>query len=231
MDTNILTMAQEAIAHIELKRLKAARKKMEADPRPERIDLSGWVAGVQASLKNQMETTARSIIHKAKVEIESTFSIDGLKAGVLKFFHMNLQNEIEPFLLLQYLPLLQKEMEAVLYAREMQGFNSRFEGIDGSIRSWEAKIPKPFDKSLINVDKRFPIDRVGFLQERAYDRWLTDALKSKPIFFDSPDYVEKLTVFYETIYRPMDEAEKRPKIQPPMQEQDIALREVHGGRA
>ena len=211
MDKNFLILASEAVAHLELKRLREARKKIERDPKPLPVDLSGWATEMQTSLKAQMETSARSIVHKAKTEIESIFSVDALKTGVLKVFHMNLNNEIEGPLLLQYLPLLQKEMEAILYAREMQGFNSRFESVDGHIRQWQGKIPKPFDKSLINVDPRFPIDRVGFLQERVYDRWLTDALKSKPIFFDSPDYVEKLTVFFETIYKPMDQSEKNAK--------------------
>jgi hypothetical protein len=122
---------------------------------------------------------------------------------------MNLQNEIEPFLLLQYLLLLQKEMEELSFTREMQVFNSRFEGIDGSIRSWGSKIPKPFDKSLINMEKRFPINRVGFLQERPFDKWLSDGLKEKPIFFDSPNYIEKLIQFYNEVYLPLHEKEEK----------------------
>jgi hypothetical protein len=217
MEKIYLTLAVEAVAHIELKRLKEARKKMENDPKPLPVDLSGWAKEMETSLKNQMETTARSIVQKAKTEIESMFSVDGLKAGVLKVFHQNLSNEVEGPLLLQYLPLLQKEMEAALLSREMERFNSRFAAVDGEIRNWQGKIPKPFSPELINTDGRFPISRCRELQGRYYDVWLSDALKSKPIFWDAVDYIDKLTIFWETIFKPIDEAEKRakePKIEP-----------------
>ncbi len=211
MDKTHQTLANEAFAHIEVKRLREARKKIEREPKPSAVDLSGWVKEMEASLKGQMVTSAKSVVHKSGTEIESMFQADLLKTKVVDVFHKNLSNEIAAPLLLQYLPVLQKEMEAVLFDREMAGFNSRFEGIDGRIRQWEAKIPKVFSLDQINVSDRYPISRVGFLQERAFDRWLSDALKSKPIFFDSPDYIEKLTLFYETVYKPMAEAEQKAK--------------------
>ena len=116
--------------------------------------------------------------------------------------------------MLQYFSILQREMEAVLFAREMEGFNRRFESIDGNIRKWEGKIPKAFDKNLINVDSRYPIDRVGFLQEKPFDRWLTNGLKEKALFFDSPTYTEKLIQFYNEVYLPLHEKEQVEELKP-----------------
>ena len=40
MEKIYLTLASEAVAYIELKRLKEVRKKMEGDPKPSPIDLA-----------------------------------------------------------------------------------------------------------------------------------------------------------------------------------------------
>lgn len=235
MDKNYFLLSQEAIVYTELRRLKAERKKIEGDPKPLPVDLSAWAKEMETSLKNQMETSVRSTVHNAKVQIESMFSADGLKTKVIEVFHKNLSNEIEGPLLLQYLPFLQKAMEETLFAREMETYNRRFEGVDGWLQSLAAKIPKPFSPELINVDKRFPISRCRELQGRYCDVWLTDGLKSKPIFFNAVDYIDKLILFYETTYKSMIEAEekaKEPKIEPSaIQEEDIALTEIHGGEA
>jgi hypothetical protein len=217
VDKITLDLAVEATPHVEIRRLRAERKRLEALPRPDKspADLTGLVSEMEASLKARIAEGARSVVHKAAQNCEASFSAGALKEQTVKVFHDNLSNEIEAVVLLQYLPYLRKSMEEAMLRKSIDGYDNRFRDVDAGIRRWGEKIYVPFDPELINDPgvkypqggKRFPYTRCRELSGRFFDSWLTDALKSKPIFFDSPDYVDRLIEFFEKIYTPLHDAE------------------------
>jgi hypothetical protein len=209
MEKQTLNLASEAVGHIEIRRFKAERKKLEAIPPPKKKDESGWVGAEEKKIYEEMASIARSVELKGFKDVESMYSPELHDQHSDIAFSKNVQNELLPFLKLQYLSYRKTAKEEIRYQREMDAYNRRFENIDGSIRSWEAKIPKPFSPELINIDKRFSISRCRELQGRYYDVWLSDGLKEKPIFFDSPNYIEKLIQFYNEVYLPLHEKEQK----------------------
>ena len=222
MDKKISILAGDALPFRELRRLKAIRKELEAQTLPEvEIDLEGWQKQVEEDLKKEMEQIALNIASTASRQHQDAWSVEAVEASVIEMVNRWVTTLMQPFVKLNYLPLIVEKLKQVIRAREVVIFERRFLAVDPGIRKWEAKMLNPFSPELINVDPRFPADRVGEGDFRYYDKWLTEALKSKPIFFDQENYIDKLLEFYEKIYlaayfkeKEGEKAEVEPKIAP-----------------
>jgi hypothetical protein len=200
MDANYLVLGSEALPYVFIKGLQKQRDDLVVStPKPARVDLSDWAKKAKDDAVIAMKNFAYSTVDWVKM------FPDILGYKVKESFHASVLNgtAIEPFLFLQYVDLLKTAMEDLLSQVSIDQYNSKFQDIDNNIAIWNQKILRKFSPSLINVDAQFPIERIGFDSTgKPYDKWLTDALKAKPIFFDDPAYVDKLILFYNTVYLP-----------------------------
>ena len=211
MDKIYLKLAVCAIHELELRRFEKERTRIEALPPPEKQDLSEWMKAEEKKLDEEMASVAKSVEVAGFKAVEERFSVElhDEHSGVA--FTKNIQNELLPFLKRAYLPYRKMAKEEIRFQREMQIFNGRFAPVNGSIASLKARAPKKFAPELINVHEDYPISRCRELQGRFYDAWLSESLKEKAIFFDSPQYNQKLTQFYNEIYLPLHEKEQKAK--------------------
>jgi hypothetical protein len=219
MDSRIVMIAEtEAGLFDTIKGLREKRKELEKVTPPERKDkLTEWRAEREGALKAQMKQIAIDVVTHAERDVQSIWSEPLLLEYTLKNMEREQVKIMWPFVMLQYIPLITESLENALYGKEKEAFDSRFRQIDNEIIRIEVLIPKPFAPELINVDKRFPIDRIGQTSDgKYYDRWLQEGLKEKKlIFFDSPQYVDFLIRYYHEVYWATAEREKAAKQPPP----------------
>ena len=205
MDKILEQLGNEAGPFKTDKGLKEQRVQAQKKPKPEKKNrFNEWRGQKEKELRQQMQTIAWGMVQKASQDIASLYSDSGLLEHTMKNFEREQVKVMWPAVQLQYLDLLQEALENVCYSKELEVYNAELREFDNMISNIQSKFPKPFDISLINVDKRFPIDRIGFdgSNNRPFDKWLTEGLKSrKPIFFEPHDeYVKSLIRFYEEVY-------------------------------
>lgn len=213
MEKTILDIAVEGVRHIQVRQAEEALRKVQKEPKPisPPVDLSGWVKDTVESLKEQMRSAARSVVDIAEKEVTASFNVEDFKTHVISTFTKVSLNNLWKTMLIEYLPLLRVEMERVMLARDISSHEARLRDAERKVGMQKSKIPKPFSPDSINIDPRFPASRCRELQGRYFDAWLTDGLKSKPVFFDSLEYVNKLIEFHDTVYVPLKEKEQEPK--------------------
>ena len=205
MDQRYEIMAGEALPYVKLADLQAQRDKLVANtPKPVIVDLTDWMANQKVLLTGKLNDFINGIVQQGASGYKNP-TPDQLGAGVFTAFHASVLNwtALEPWLLLQYLPFLRGPMETLLSADSLAAYNAVFQPVDAQIAQWKGSIQKPFSLELINVDPRFPIDRVGFEDGKEYDKWLTVALNTSDIYFGSQGYTDNLMKFYNTVYLPL----------------------------
>lgn len=211
MDERIKLIAEKdgALCHIEIARLKNERLKVEAMPEPEKVNLfQNEMAEMEKALQGEISQTVANIVNQAAQNILSVFSPENLFDEARKVYRREAVKLVQPDLMLRHLNEFKKSLQNHVYSRNLGVWNNRLKEIDANIKSWTAKIPAPFSEDKINKDVRFPISRCGQVDGKFYDKWLTDYLKSKPILFDSPQYIDRLIEFYNTIYLKEHEKEQ-----------------------
>ncbi len=218
MDKITTMIGEEAGPHVTLRKLQEERKKLEGLSPPEKKNrFEEWGKNKEKELKAQIEQIAINVVASASRDVSSIWSEELL----LEYTQKNLEKEqvkvMWPVVMLSYLPLVIKALEEACYRKERQVYDQRFQDIDQSIANTRAVIKKPFSPDLINTDPRFPIDRVAQSSDgKFYDKWLSDGLKSKPIFFDNREkYVDALCRFYHEVYWKIAEEERAAKTVPP----------------
>ena len=214
MDKIINQIGEEAGVFITLRDLREKRKELEKQVPPLRENkFSKWKQDREAELKKEMVRVAQGPVQRAAADIASAWSPEKLLELTEKYFMMEQVKVMWPAVSLMYLPLVTEALETALYSQEKNKFDGRFQSIDAGIQRMTSMIPKPFSPEMINTDKRFPVERCGQDQNgRWYDRWLTDGLKSKPIFFDDQEkYIDALCRYYHEVYWATAEKEKAEK--------------------
>jgi hypothetical protein len=128
------------------------------------------------------------------------YSNEGLLTEAQKVFKKEALKLAPAYLMLQMLPLFRQSLEDTAHSHVVGAWSSRAKAIKDNIKSWTAKIPAPFSEDKINKDPRFPASRIGQADGKYYDMWLTVLLKSKPILFDSPQYVDHSVECFQKVY-------------------------------
>jgi len=185
--------------------LRAMEKEVEAKgpPAKEKFSLSEWRNAREEECREEMKQYSLNTVAVGERAVSQIFSLDGFLEQSMGQFQKEILKVTVPVVKLAYLPLIQEAAEAVLFARGMAEFNQPLIDIRAKIQELERKVPESFSPEKINISKTFPFDRCRQTSDgKYYDGWLTTALKAKPIFFDQPDYVEKLKLFFRTVYLP-----------------------------
>jgi len=218
MDETFEKLANEAVYWVTLRDLQARRREGEAIPAPERkASFQRWREGQEKALKSQIEGMAKSVVETSLKDLVNggLYSEELLIKGAMDLLSKEPGKVAYTVSLLSLLPEIQKAFEEAVYHHDLATWNGRCSAIDDELRRWQKKALPLFEANLINVDKRFPIDRVQFIDGKAYDKWLSDALKSKPIPFDPHSaWVEGLIQFYTEVYKPLAEAELKEQEKP-----------------
>ena len=221
MDDITRILGEEGSVFCEIKRLKEQRKEAEKRPKPEQRSKAEWKLNQDKLVEAKAREKARNLVNRAHSEIVSVYSDEGLIERVNSLLEKEMLSERKLLL-----PFIQESLESMTYGKEMESYNRLTGDLDNAITMTIQNIPKPFSPSLINVDKRFPFDRVAQTSDgRYYDVWLTNGLKSKPIFFDASNYDEKRMEFYEKVYWPAGLREKEEEVrqspQPPTEKPHV----------
>ena len=227
MDKIIELIGNEAGPHVTLRDVRARRKELEKIPPPVKVNkFDGWAKEKEKELHARMKTIATTQVQAAQHDIGDLFNPDLLLEYTQKNFEKAQTQAMWPFIQLQYLSMVTEALEATAYAKEREVYDNRFREIDREILRAEQVLPKAFDSSLINRDKRYPVERCGQDKDgRWFDRWLTDGLKSKqPIFFDDKEkYIDALCRYYKEVYwataeRERAEEQVKVPLPPPVEE-------------
>jgi hypothetical protein len=222
MDEKLKILAVEAMPFVQLEKLKTERLTIEAVPEPEKKTLfQQKIADFKESLQGELKQGITNIVAQSARNIQDNLSIDLLFEQAKQVYRKEVIKLSTPYLMLAYVDQLREALEYEARSWDVSNWHNRFQGIDNQIQTWKVKIPKPFDASMINVETmgslihgskqlRFPADRIGMADGKYYDKWLTDLLKSKPVFFEPQErYQESLKEFYTKVY--LVESEKENK--------------------
>jgi len=215
MDDNLFqVLANEALFYARLDELERKRAELEAVPAPEarKGGFSSWREALEARCRSEIEASARSVVGLAVRQMVSGGIWDEAKLAedALKLWDKELLKVARPVVLLAYLPHLEAALDGALTERAMAEWNLRTRSVDDELILWRRQARPSFSPELINVDERFPIDRIQWVDGKAHDRWLTEGLGlRKPIPFDPHDkWVEGMIRFYREVYLPRYEQEK-----------------------
>jgi len=223
MDKVCVLLGNEGSRHVALRKLKEKRKEMEALLPPQKKKVfSEWRVAKEKEYRQMITDIVSTTVRTALQNLSDIFSPEKLVEYTLRAFEQSQLKVSWPQVMLAYLPLLEENLEAACYAVEKGHWDERLLPIDAEISRATLNILKPFDESMINVEKfqgelRFPIDRVGYQGDRPFDKWLTNGLQEKkPVFFDEQErYIDCLCRFYNEVYWPQGERERAAKAVPP----------------
>ena len=224
MDQIMSLLGNEGSRHVALRKLKEKRKQLaEALPPQKTKHFSEWRAGKEKEYRQQITDIVQTTVRTALQNLSDIFSPEKLAEYTLRAFEQSQLKVSWPQVMLAYLPLLEENLEAACYAVEKGHWDERLLPIDREITNATLTLLKPFDESMINVERfqgqlRFPIERIGYEKDRPYDKWLTNGLQEKkPIFFDEQErYIDCLCRYYNEVYWPQGERERAAKMPPPL---------------
>jgi len=222
MDEKITKLGEKGAVFVSVKAEKKKRAELEKIPRPEKtVGLGDWKLEMEKAFDAELEGRARDVVSSAHAEVVSVFGVEIFKETVTKKL---MAQPLE--LRWRLLPLVQKMAEDVIYSKQLEDWEGRFKGVDQAIRHLESQYPKEFSMSLVNVHKDFPESRVGFSENKPYDRWITELMgEKKPVFFlPYSEWAEKMGEFYSKVYLREFEKERQPV--PPPVEQPPPVAEV-----
>jgi len=222
MDEKLKILAVEAMPFVQLEKLKMERLTIEAVPEPEKKSLfAEKIADFKATLEGELKQGIVNTVQTAAKNIQGFFNADMLFEQAKEVYRKNASQFVSLAFMVAHLEQLREVLESEARSWDISNWHNRFQGIDNQIQTWKQKISKPFHASLINVETcekiipgnkslRWPIDRVLMADGKYYDKWLTDYLKSKPVFFEPQErYQESLKEFYTRVYLVEGEKEKK----------------------
>jgi hypothetical protein len=216
--TMIDKLGLEASPLEHIRHFEKALEESKGKPKPIGDSFAEWESRGKAKAERDMEAMAESLCITAYRDVEAVYSNEAWVQALEKRVAAEPLKLSEPIMRLNYLPLFLKHLEQHSEKIALNKHEEEITQIRRKLGEWQGKTPKPFSPEKINTDPRFPIDRVGFEKGMAFDKWLTEGLKSKtPIFFlPHSDWLKSLLRFWDEIYSPL-EAEKANKIpiQPP----------------
>ena len=222
IDEKLKIIAVEAMPFVQLEKLKMERLTIEALPEPEKKSLfAEKIADFKATLEGELKQGIVNTVQTAAKNIQGFFNVDMLFEQAKEVYRKNASQFVSLAFMVAHLEQLREVLESEARSWDISNWHNRFQGIDNQIQTWKAKIPKPFNPSMVNLETmgslipnskqlRFPIDRVGIADNKYFDKWLTDLLKSKPIFFEPQErYQESLKDFYTRVYLVESEREQK----------------------
>jgi len=239
MDEKLKILAVEAMPHVQLEKLKAERLTIEAVPEPEKKTLfAEKIAEFKAILEGELKQGIANTAQTAARNVQESFQVDRLFEQGKEVYRKNASQLVSLAFMVAHVEQLREALENEARSRDVSTWNNRFQSVDKQIQTWKAKAPKPFNPSMINVETmgalihgskqlRFPIDRVSMADGKYYDKWLTDCLKSKPVFFEPQErYQESLKEFYTKVYFVEHEKENKIATQQAIEQEKVATEQA-----
>jgi hypothetical protein len=211
MDDLQRKLAIEAAHLFELKRLQKQKEDLEKIPKPQRekVSLADWRKQREAKLQGQLDTMMQGLVKKSFTDLKNDgiYSNERLLDRVFEAVQKEPLKFAYPTTIGPLIPSIEKALEETIYQESVDRWEKRFGPVNGLLQPARNKAGKPFHPSLINVDPRFPVERIGWQDNKPYDRWLTEGLKErKPVFFEPHEkWEEKMIQFYEKVYVPEQE--------------------------
>ena len=203
-------LGNEAGFYTHLEYLQGIHRGKEKELPPDRKAINFGKLGEELHSKatEHVESVARSLVGNVCKELESVFSIEGLKTRV---FELVVRDPSKLFLP-GFIPYLVKALEDKAFEVQVRDYDKRLEGVGGQIGNWMKKEPEDFSPEKINVSKRFPVSRCVWDGLRWCDKDLSEALGGKLIpFAPKEKYIEALKKFHKEIYTPLVAKEERAK--------------------
>ena len=213
MDTKIELLGQKGASFFLIKAELQKKKELEKIGKPEKkVTLDSFRLDIEKAMSGELEAKAKNIVSSSNQGISDSWS-EGLFLEALRKKVMALSiGERERFL-----PLIQKYAEDEIHARQLDVWNHRCDSIDHVIRSYQSNFPKPFTMKMVNTDPDYPEERIGFSDNKPFDRWLTNALgSSKPIFFEPHEvWAEKMAEAYQLYVKEFEKEKAKAAAPPP----------------
>ena len=215
-------LSVEAMPFVMLEKLKVKRIAIESLPEPEQKPLFQDIETIETqALQAEINQIHTNIVSQAAREIQDVFTPESLLETAKKIYRKEAVKFTVPDMMLRYLSGFKQALEHEVNSREYGKWTNRFADVDREIALWKSKVSEAFSPEKINTvtcekiipgnkSLRWPIDRVLMADGKYYDKWLTDYLKSKPVFFEPQErYQESLKEFYTRVYLVEGEKEKK----------------------
>lgn len=198
MDKIVNLLGEKGAGFFLVKAEREKKKERDRIPKPEKqINLESYCLEMEEATKKELEAKGQSIVVSVNNEISSMWSEP--------FFKETLRKKVMALPVGErgaILPFIQKYAEATIYQMQLDAWDKRSAAVDRNIRGYESGFPKPFTMSMMNVDKDYPEERIGFVDNKPYDKWISKQLGEKrPVFFEPYErWGEKLAECYEKVY-------------------------------
>jgi hypothetical protein len=235
VDKIINLLGEKGAGFFKVKSEREKKKVSDLIPQPEnQVNLENYRLEMEETTKKELEAKAQNIFVSVNNEISSVWSknlfLETVRKRVMALPYAER---------MAVLPYIQKGAEAIIYQMEFDAWGKRSADVDRNIRGYESGFPKPFDIGMMNSGD-YPKERIGFADNKPFDKWLTEALGEKrPIFFEPYErWGEKLSECYEKVYlkeyqkdqdllHPLKAAAKPEPPPPPPPEQSQAIAEFY----
>ena len=213
MDKREEMIGNESGLFVTIREKNVKRKECEEIPKPVKQDkFSQWAEEKLKALKGEVNQIAVNLAGAAFHAVANVYSEKAMAASLDDVMTRETLKIITPVVMQTYVPLLKEELNNIAYRIELGEWQKRLTEIDGEIARLTARTPQPFSPEKINRDPRFPIDRVAQDKDgRWYDRWVTEGLKGKPVYFEpQKQYEDALCRYYHEVYWATAEKERNP---------------------